>query len=96
MKQAPGRIRERKLMATATEEQKDQLLTALRIAIRQINSGDYDVESTIETMPIAAGVNVKGFTRYITGISGIEFSLTRNGLNSTPDEQGPALPQAEQ
>ena len=68
-------------MATATEEQKDQLLTALRIAIRQINSGDYNVESTIETMPIAAGVNVKGFTRYITGISGIKFSLTTSSLN---------------
>ena len=81
MKQAPGRIKERKLMATATEKQKDQLLTALRIAIRQINSGDYDVESIIETVPIAAGVNVKGFIKYATGISSIKLSLIPNGAN---------------
>ena len=82
-------------MATATEEQKDQLLTALRIAIRQIRSGGFDVESTIETMAIPAGVNTKGFTRYITGISGIEFSLTPSSVNPS-DAQGSLPSEAEE
>ena len=81
-------------MVVATEAEKAQLLTALNMAIRQIKSGDYDVESTVETMPIPAGVNVKGFTKYTTGISGIEFSLVRNG-QYTQEDVSPAQDQAD-
>ena len=72
-------------MGTMIEGENTQLLTALNMAIRQIKSGDYEVESTVETMPIPTGVNTKGFTKYTTGISGIEFSLTRNDQHGQDD-----------
>lgn len=77
-------------------EEKARLLTAMRMAIRQIQSGDYEVESTVETMPIPSGVNVKGFTKYTTGIRGIEFSLVPITLTATPTDTPPSPPPEDQ
>ncbi len=76
---------------TPREKAADEALMYLRMAIRQINSGDYTIAlSTYSTVPIPAGTNKAGLPKYTTGVGTLAITLEHGESTiSTPFSQTP-------
>ncbi len=71
---------------TEQEKAQDEALMFLRMAIRQINSGDYIVaRGAYGTTPIPAGTNKAGLPRYVTGVASIAIGLEHDD-GQQPDQ----------
>ena len=82
---------------TPAQKAADEALMYLRMAIRQINSGDYTIAlSTYSTVPIPAGTNKAGLPKYTTGVGTLAITLEHGDntvltpFSKTPEEAATA------